>query len=235
MMLLARLHHKRLPVRPYQTGFNLIEMAIVLVIAGVLLGGLITPFSTQLEVSKRKGTERQLNDIHDAILGFAAATGRLPCPATATSNGQSSPTTATTACTTANGFVPGRTLGLNGAVNANMLITDPWLNPVRYSVSTADAGNYTSALSLVINPDLRVCREAACTNVITDIGVAIIFSLGEDGTTTTSPDQIENTDNDNIFVTRTKSEQTGNEFDDHLIWISPHTLVYQLVKAGQLN
>ena len=216
-------------------GFNLIEMAIVLVILGVLLGGLITPFSTQLEASKRRGADTLIDDVHDALLGFAATNGRLPCPATAASNGLSAPNTATTACTTNHGFVPARTLGINGSVNTNNLLLDPWLNPIRYSVTNVSTGAYTNNITLALVPDFRVCQQSACTGVLADNVVAVVFSTGEDGTTTTSPDQLENTDGDTTFVDRTFSEATGTEFNDHLRWISPTTLTYQLVRAGQLD
>jgi prepilin-type N-terminal cleavage/methylation domain-containing protein len=216
-------------------GFTLLEMSIVLVIVGVLLGGLIVPFSTQLEASKRKGIDVQLSDITEAILGHAAATGRLPCPATTTSLGLSAPATATTACTTASGFVPARTLGLNGAVDSNLRLLDPWLNPIRYTISTADGGIYTSALRLGINSDLTVCLESACNNVLTNNSVAVVFTPGEGGTVTSSTDELENLDNDTQFVSRTFSEATGNEFNDHIVWLSPYTLTFHLVKSGQLN
>lgn len=216
-------------------GFNLIEMAIVLVILGVLLGGLITPFSAQLDASKRRGADNLVNDIHDALLGFAAASGRLPCPATSATTGLSAPNTATTACTTNHGFVPARTLGLNGSVDGNGLLLDPWLNPIRYSVTNAGTGAYTNDITLMLVPDFRICQQSACTGVLADNVVAVVFSVGEDGTATTSPDQLENTDADTTFVNRTFSELGGAEFDDHVQWLSPATLTYQLVRAGQLD
>jgi prepilin-type N-terminal cleavage/methylation domain-containing protein len=216
-------------------GFNLIEMAIVLVILGVLLGGLITPFSAQLDASKRRGADNLVNDIHDALLGFAAASGRLPCPATAASNGLSAPNTATTACTTNHGFVPARVLGLNGSVDASGRLLDPWLSPIRYSVTSAGTGAYTNDITLTLVPDFRICQQSACTGILADNVVAVVFSVGEDGTATTSPDQLENTDADTTFVNRTFSELGGAEFDDHVRWISPATLTYQLVRAGQLD
>lgn len=216
-----------------QQGFNLIEMAIVLVIVGVLLGGLITPLTTQYDTSRRIGVETALKDIHDALLGFAAANGRLPCPATAASNGLSAPNAATTNCTTDHGFVPVRTLGLNGSINGNTLLIDPWLNPIRYSVTDAGGGAYTNDISLALVPDFRVCQDAACANVIADNVVAVVFSQGED--TNASVDQTENTDGDVTFVNRDLSELAGSEFDDQLHWISPSTLNYHLVKSGQLE
>lgn len=217
------------------SGFNLIEMSIVLVILGVLLGGLITPFSAQLEASKRRGADNLVDDVNNALLGFAATNGRLPCPATAASNGLSAPSAATTACTSNHGFVPVRTLGLNGSVNANTLLIDPWLNPLRYSVTNVSTGAYTNDITLALVPDFRICQQSACSGILADNVVAVVFSTGDDGTTTTSPDQLENTDGDTTFVNRTLSEAAGAEFDDHLQWISPSTLTYQLVRAGQLD
>jgi len=221
--------------RQPQRGFNLVEMAIVLVILGVLLGGLITPFSTQLETSKRKGAEAQLQDIHDALIGFAANNGRLPCPATAASNGLAAPNAATTACTSAAGFVPAATLGLNGAVDGNGFLLDPWLNPVRYTLTTANGGAFSNVLTLGLTPDLQVCEQSGCTSVLTNTGVAVVVSPGEDGLVTASVDQLENIDGDTLFVNRVFSELAGAEFNDHIIWVSVNTLVYNLVKAGQIN
>ena len=72
-------------------GFTLAELAIVLVIVGLLLGGLLVPLSAQTDMKSRSDTNKQLSDIRDALIGFATANGRLPCPAdrtvaTATTN-----------------------------------------------------------------------------------------------------------------------------------------------------
>lgn len=219
----------------HAAGFNLIEMAIVLVILGVLLGGLITPFATQLEASKRRGADALISDANHALLGFAATNGRLPCPATATSNGLASPATPTTACTTNHGFIPTRTLGLNGSIDANTRLLDPWLNPIRYSITSAASGAYTNDITLTLVPDFSVCQQSGCTTRLADNVVAVVFSLGADGSTTTSPDQLENTDGDTLFVSRTISEASGTEFDDHLQWLPPATLNYQLLRAGQFD
>ena len=216
-------------------GFTLVEMSIVLVILGVLLSGLITPFSTQLDASKRKGAETQLQDVHEALLGFSANNGRLPCPATVASNGLSAPNFATATCTTNTGFVPVNTLGLNGAVDTNGRLLDPWLNPLRYTLTTANAGAFSNNLTLGLTPDIQVCGQSACSTTLTTTAVAVVFSPGSDGITTTSVDQLENIDGDTLFVERIFSEQVGAEFDDHIVWLSINTLVYNLVKAGQIH
>lgn len=222
------------PIRQQQ-GFNLVELAIVIVIVGLLIGGLVTPLSTQQEVAKRSHTGNQLQEIHDALLGFAARMGRLPCPATAASSGEASPNAATTGCTSYSGFVPARTLNLDGSFDNNALLLDNWLKPIRYTLSDASGGAFSDSLALTLVPDLQVCADSACTTVLANTAVAVIYSTGEDGTTTTSADQLENTDGDAVFVTRTISEATGTEFDDQLVWLSPNTLAFQLVRAGRVN
>lgn len=218
-----------------QQGFNLIELAIVTVIIGLLIGGLVTPLSTQQENAKRSSTDAQLQEIHNALLGFAARTGRLPCPATTTSAGLAAPNSATTACTSYTGFVPARTLDLNGAVNGNSLLVDEWLNPIRYTLTAGSGGAFSNAIALTSTADLQVCADSACANELAGSAVAVVFSTGEDGATTTSTDQLENTDADSRFVTRTISAASGSEFDDQMTWVSPNTLAYQLVRAGRVN
>jgi len=176
-----------------------------------------------------------LEEARDAILGYAASTGRLPCPATAGSAGLSAPNTASTSCTLAHGFIPGRTLGLTGPVDSDNLPLDRWLNPLRYSLTTSGGGAYSDNITLSLIPDFQICSENTCANPIADNVVAVIFSQGNDGDGTTSPDQLENTDGDTVFVLRTITEATGSEFDDELLWISPNVLTLQLVRAGQLN
>src|SRR5688572_19844594 len=73
-----------------QQGFSLAELAIVLLIVGLILAGVLTPLGAQIEIRKTAETTKILEDVKEALLGFAAANGRLPCPASDTSNGQES-------------------------------------------------------------------------------------------------------------------------------------------------
>ncbi len=61
-------------------GFSLIELAVVLVIIGLLLGGGIAALSATNEQARRSDAERQLADIRQALYGYALSEGRLPCP-----------------------------------------------------------------------------------------------------------------------------------------------------------
>ncbi len=81
----SQTHGIRLP--RLQPGFTLAELAIVLVIVGFLLGGIMAMFSSQTDTRKWNDTQSRLEAARDAILGFAIANGRLPCPANSTSAG----------------------------------------------------------------------------------------------------------------------------------------------------
>lgn len=222
-------------LKRHQTGFSLLEMAVVLVILGLLLGGLLGPLSEQQRNKAQNQVEQQLTEIENALLGFAAANGRLPCPASAATNGQEA-RNGTNNCTSEHGFVPTITLGLQGKTDTNMRLLDPWLVPIRYSLSSVGTWEYAKNIQLngtVAN--YQICSQSACSAVLAQNVVAVILSLGEEGNAaTSSPDQLENTDADNVFVKRSPTEASGSEFNDTLRWISPNILVYQLVSAGQL-
>lgn len=69
--------------RSLHGGFTLVEMAMVLMIVTLLLGGLVPTISAQMEAQRISETRRQMSEIRDALLGFAVINGRLPCPAQA--------------------------------------------------------------------------------------------------------------------------------------------------------
>lgn len=66
------------------SGFTLIELAMVLFIVSLLIGGLLMPISAQNEIQGRMETVKALANIREALIGFAVVNGRLPCPAVPT-------------------------------------------------------------------------------------------------------------------------------------------------------
>src|SRR5712671_4311276 len=62
-------------------GFSLVELAVALAIIALLLAGALIPLSTQIDVRNSADSQRTMESIRDAIIGFAQANGRLPCPA----------------------------------------------------------------------------------------------------------------------------------------------------------
>ena len=242
-------------------GFSLVEMAVVLLIIGLLLGGLVMPLSSRMDNQRYQATEASLDDVREAIIGYALVNDALPCPATPTSNG----TAATTGggCTVQHGFVPAVTLGLSGAQNNDQLLLDGYSNPIRYSVSSSDfdgdsnwdftfPGEMRDVQIANVTPDLDVCTTAAgssataCSGAATTLTAtapAVIYSMGKDWSTFTSADQQENVGAslggydvaaDQVFVSRTLSAATANEFDDIVTWVSPSRLYGRMVSAGRL-
>lgn len=239
-MTLYTLLNKKFP-RPaskQERGFSLIEMAIVMVILGALLGGLLMPLSAQRDVNNRKATETQLDEIRNALIGYAIQNRRLPCPSPAGSGVSPQPPAP---CPAGNRGVPYETLGVAGAQKNGDLV-DVWQRPIIYRVHPSFVQPITA--NPIATPLYIVCRAQPCNNLpatttrITNNAVAVIFSTGKDGPeipVSTSPDQVLNlTAGTNSFVMRPLSELAGAEFDDIVIWISQPQLVYELSKAGRL-
>ena len=99
-------------------GFSLVEMAVVLVIMGFVLGALLLPLQAQRSQAFQSQTDNTLDQAKKALLGYAISHNRLPCPATATSNldagsrGIESPIPVTGTCTNVAGYLPAATLGI---------------------------------------------------------------------------------------------------------------------------
>jgi len=68
-------------------GFTLLEIMLAMLVLGILVSGLAVPFATHLAMRRHEETRRILEEARDALLGFAATHGRLPCPAIASSRG----------------------------------------------------------------------------------------------------------------------------------------------------
>jgi prepilin-type N-terminal cleavage/methylation domain-containing protein len=134
-----------------QRGFTLTEMAVVLVIVALLIGGMILPMSTQQNIRHVSETDTSLKNIHEALLGYAAANGRLPCPASGTSNGvesfASGQNAASGECSNFfDGFLPAVTLGIQ-PTDANGYAIDAWGHRIRYVVSDKTINTVTRTLT----------------------------------------------------------------------------------------
>jgi prepilin-type N-terminal cleavage/methylation domain-containing protein len=103
---------------PRHHGFTLLELAIVLLVLGLVLAGGLGPLQTQIEARERSLTFDRLARSRAALLGFAAANGRLPCPdqdGDGRADPAFDPTIRTTAnCSASTGFLPWAELGVDG-------------------------------------------------------------------------------------------------------------------------
>lgn len=161
--------HSPMTVKACQRGFSLIEIALVLVIVGLALGGIIGALGPQLQQRQYAVAQEQLKAVSDALFGFAVLNGRLPCAAGAGDNGVENQTSTVTGQCANNGqgYLPAATLGLPGLVppgaQTSGLLIDSWGNPVRYAVSQQLRG---SDYVLTKTDGVKEAKVAGATGVI---------------------------------------------------------------------
>lgn len=164
---------------PHITGFSLIELAIVLLVVALLLGGLLVPLTMQIEQQKIRETQKAMEEIKEALAGYAlshvAVDGKpyLPCP-DADGDGLEDARNGTGACPSFEGRVPRATLGTAR--------TDGWGRQFRYRVEPLFSNNQTGFV-LTNSGNLRVCSSSvSCgTTVIANGLPAVIVSHGKNG------------------------------------------------------
>src|SRR5258706_433834 len=157
-------------------GFSLVELAVALAIIALLIAGALIPLSTQMDVRNGADTRRSMESIREAIIGFAQANGRFPCPAAGTvpAGGidaflrpagaeQLTPVTlpppATAACTNSFGVVPWTTLGVPE--------TDSWGRRFSYWVTPIFADSIDSLPATArFNNTFPIAQTPDCTTPV---------------------------------------------------------------------
>lgn len=223
------------------TGFTLVELAIVLFVITLLLGGMLTPLSQQIAERQNSETRHTLENARTALAGYAlshrdgAGKPYLPCPdqhSGAGANDGEEDRLADGRCAGVVGNLPWHTLGVAEV--------DAWGNHLDYAVSP----DYADASHGIIHtpvPATRVsiCREKTCGQPLA--AVAAILSHGRNGfgahnamgktnLAPTSADELANSDAIPRFVARPPSaaDRGGGEFDDLVTWLSPAWLLGRL-------
>ena len=233
-------------------GFTLTELAIVMIIMALLIGGMMVPLSAQQDIRNNTETTRQLEEIREALLGFAVTKGYLPCPAKSTSNGEEDRNAVTEKCTGAKryGLIPWVTLGLKPS--------DSWGHLFIYSVTPVFShAKPAERFTMSSAPDITIKTRDAAGNIANLSNVdgipVLIMSTGKNGHWSWTLDQaVQNADSNgsNIdedtnasamsdgktFISRTPTgpDAGTGEFDDLLTWISPNVLFNRMVAAGKL-
>jgi prepilin-type N-terminal cleavage/methylation domain-containing protein len=254
----------RAPFREGRAGFTLVELAVVLLVLALLASGLAVPIAAQLQMRRHDEVQRQMEHARDALLGFAAAHGRLPCPALEASHGQESFATGGDAvngeCADFHGgLLPGAALGL-APLDDEGFVRDPWAsarNRIRYAVSGVAVNGVRRALTRANGLQsatlagvgdaphyLFVCASGAGANAsgcgaaanhLTRKAAFVLLSLGPNAASAApAGDEARNVDGDAVFVSRDPSDVVGREFDDVVQWVSIHLVVHRLLSAGRL-
>ena len=236
-------------------GFSLIELAVVLVIIGLLVGGGIAALTAATDQARRSEAGRQLDHIREALYGFAMSNGRLPCPDT-DDPPDGVEDTAAGDCAEAEGALPWVELGLGRR--------DPWGNPLRYRVQLASATgcgppNFADPGADPDNPAFALDDCASIEvqdgdgNVIVGGTPAVVVSYGPQGSQVWtaggfqcpgdgiaangfSDNETENCGVDaDLFVSAGyRRAESGERFDDVVVWLPTPLLKGRMVEAGLL-
>lgn len=110
-----------------QAGFSLIELALVLMIVGLLTAGALSVLSSQREQVKYADSDKALAQTKQALLSFLVVNKFLPCP---DSSGDGLENRSEQACDSVAGEVPYRDIGLRLAD-----VRDGFGNRLRYVVN----------------------------------------------------------------------------------------------------
>lgn len=236
-----------------QRGFTLVELAIVLFIVALLLGGMLLPLSAQQDIRARQETEKVLGEARDALLGYVVVNTRLPCPDTDADGAENG---SAGACADQEGDFPYQTLGTAQS--------DGWGYRLRYRVASSFSGTIalTSAGDITVftrgdDPVSVGTTESKKENLLAT-APAVILSVGKNGyggmpqaggTRSLSP--ASGTDEYLNFIGVKKisrlpasgasgcadDENEGTQlcaFDDQLVWLSANTIFNRLVAASKL-
>lgn len=243
-------------------GFTLVEMALVVLLVGILLTFGVGLVQSQMENSAINVTKKRQEAIRDALIGYLGQFHRLPCPESAlapppgpnvsldgiedraggTAGTPPVPNPATQ-CVTTFGTLPFVTLGLS-----REMALDGWNNFFTYQVSNTPY-DWTRSASfntgnqggILVNDRPNIALVPYPTPA-----VVVLVSHGKNGAgaftirgqrnllpVATDVDQLENTDNNSVFVRRemTNSETApGGTFDDIVAVYLPADLVAPTVQ-----
>jgi prepilin-type N-terminal cleavage/methylation domain-containing protein len=232
-----------------QTGFTLIELAVAMFIIVLLLGSILIPLTTQVNQRKVSDTQKIMEDIKEALIGYAVVHRHLPCPAISASNGMEDRTADTCTGGKRQGFIPWESLGVPKA--------DAWGNIFRYSVTPAFASS-ASFFETDTASDITIRTRNAAGSLVTitntNIVPAVILSHGANGYGATSsegvaqglpanwpasfPDENTNATGSTGFISRAQqgpdSGGVGGEFDDLVSWVARYGLLNRMITAGKL-
>jgi prepilin-type N-terminal cleavage/methylation domain-containing protein len=217
-------------------GFTLLEMAVVLVIVGLLLGGLLNSLGALQAQQREQQTRHDLEEIREALITFAVVNRRLPCPAapatadTVVGAGLERAPTAAGCTGGASGVLPWATLGLPQ--------TDAWGRRYTYRVTPAfsrslPAITLTTIGDNTVNNRAGVAIAPQVAAVIVSHGANARGSRGKSGVQAavgTDPSEIENANGNTVFVDDTPTQN----FDDLVTWVPPSILMSRMLQAGAL-
>ena len=231
--------------RYQQKGFTLVELAIVLVIVGVLLGGFIGTLVSRIENTRKSETIEELEDIKQAMMAYAFVNGNLPCPdcdiavaggclAADLNDGLADFIVVGGSCKEGEtaGNVPWATLGLGRS--------DAWGTRYRYIVQNEYTNN-TVAFTLngvtgpvgfatIVEPDFAADATGAVPQTLANNIVAVIMSQGKNGFGGISEDNVAR-----VAVPAANLDEANNTDNNATFYMRPETSSDSTIAGGEFD
>ncbi|ASJ76235.1 type II secretion system protein [Granulosicoccus antarcticus] len=246
-----------------QRGVTLVEMALVLLILGVLTRAAITPWAAVQKHRNYRLAEHQLQTIKEGIWAHVIASGVLPCPLALNQLPVSVGLTMTPVgalqqgsvgqghCRITQGGVPARELGLAGSLSSSGALLDPWNRPYQLAVSLVShaergsvsqpdwttVGEVSSVGIAEMVADLVLCNRAVgarCPGTDTRANQLTFVVFSTGADASSAGEQSENQDADTVFTLLEQSVSAESPFDDLLIWGTASETLYWMLRAGWL-
>lgn len=233
-----------------QIGFTLVEIALVLLIVGLIVGGGLSLIGSQIESSRHTKTAAIIEEAKSAIMGFVLVNQYLPCP-DADNDGLEDraglgPRNGLCQLGSFQGELPSGTLGDD--------FRDAWGNPLYYAVETGDL--FTDANTPITTAALAdvgniTIDDPETGNTITTEAVFVVLSFGKNATETwasinagacptgglpAGAAEQENCDTDNIYDRgRINTESEANFYDDQIDWMAAPLLFGKMAEGNRLQ
>lgn len=247
--------HGTLSRRLGSKGFTLAEMAIVVLLIGIMLTLGLGILKAQADSAAYSATVKKQAVVKDAMVTYLRNNWRLPCPDTNVTppgpdGAENRVGAVTTACTANFGVIPYATLGL-----PREMALDGWGNYMSYHIPFLPVANdWTRTANF--NPAAlgTLTVNSAPATPITTSAMAVIVSHGKNGygaytvkgtrnilPTTADPlalDEQENTNANLIYVKREYTEApaaVGGAFDDVVMFLQTADLLTPLRNDGTVK
>jgi len=206
-------------------GFTLAELAVVMVIVGLLLGGLLLPLTKQMDGRTITETTRQMEEIKEALIGFALANGYLPCPADPTiASGVTNAGISRATCNTGSnmsGVLPWATLGIRETdawgrrLTYRVTATFAASTPPNYGCASAPSPTPSIAYALCSTGDITITTKTPSSRTGTTTAsnvVAIIISHGKNGYGAYMPSGLQMGSPPAVNIDETLNKTVGTSF-----------------------
>ena len=250
--------------RQQLAGFSLVEMAIVILIAGIMMGAGLSLLAVKQAAAQFDVTQKHQEIIKQALINYLGKNKRLPCPGDVTGAELTRSATLPT-CQSYSGIVPYKELGLERTV-----ALDGWENFIAYVVSPTPSTSLTppfnawlytygtpASTQVTIDPswafwpsNLSGSLNVTGTSTLNGMVVALI-SYGKNGygavnvkggtndSSAAGTDEKQNAANSvattGVIKRDTSDSPAGNAFDDVVMILSANDLTGPLIANGTLQ